>query len=544
MKISKTAVCKIAAVLVLSLAVFRFGVAFAETPATQESQPSAGAAHGGTLRAPTDGRGFNQPHSGVEGEAHRALPDEGATRAPVIAAYGKLPLSFEANAGQTASDVKFLSRGNGYQLYLTPTEAVLTLSRGDAENAERPESVGARHDAPAPSQDAVPPSSTFVGARLAAPAPPPAVVKMKFLGAAKNPKISGESLLPGKVNYFIGKDKSKWRANVPTYGKVRYSSVYPGIDLVHYGTQDGQLEYDFVVAPGANPDRISLGISGGELMLDVDGSLVLNAPAPSVGARHDAPAPPKAPQAILRWGKPVIYQEIRGRRVPVDGGYKMKRPLMNGQQVVSFQIAAYDRSRPLIIDPLVYSTFLGGSGFDSGRDIAVDDAGAAYVTGETLSADFPTATGTYDTTQNPGRDVFVTKFSVAGNTLVYSTYLGGGDLGFGSHDSGHGIAVDGDGAAYVTGETESSDFPTTPGAYDTIFNEPVGGGSDAFVTKISAEGDALVYSTYLGGRGGDYGWGITVDGAGSAYVTGRPSSPFPTTPGAYDRTRNDAFDLL
>jgi len=416
-------------------------------------------------------------------------------------AYGKLPLSFEANAGQTASDVKFLSRGRGYQLYLTPTEAVMTFqstkekgpagSRGDAENAERPESVGARLDAPAL----------------------PQVVKMKFLGAAAHPKISGESPLPGKVNYFVGKDKSRWQTNVPTYGKVRYEGVYPGIDLVHYGTQDGQLEYDFVVAPGANPDQIALGISGGKLTIDADGSLVLNAP---VGE-------------VVRWGNPLIYQEVGGRRVPIEGGYKVKKQSsIDGPQVVSFQMATYDRRRPLIIDPLVYATDLGGSGYDYGRDIAVDGAGAAYVTGQTDSSDLPATLGAYDTTSNGFLDLFITKISAAGDALVYTTYLGGD-----RSDYSYGIAVDGTGAAYVTGQTESSDFPTTLGAYDTTFN----GFFDLFVTKISATGNALIYSTYLGGGGDDQGHDISVDGVGAAYVTGQTDSfDFPTTLGAYDTT--------
>jgi len=528
MHISKIAIGKVVVGLVLSFAAFQFGV----TDATAADAVSA-------------------PVPKIAASAAKE-PQATDEQVRVMGAYGKLPLSFEMNQGQTVSDVKFLSRGRGYQLYLTPTEAVMTFPSAKKKEQER-------HAVTVLPQDAVPTSSSLkgsAGARHDAPSPPQ-VVKMEFLGAAANPKISGESPLSGKVNYFVGNDKSKWMANVPTYGKVRYEGVYPGIDLVHYGTQDGQLEYDFVVAPGANPDRISLGISGGKLTLDADGSLVLIAPVEDGDVKQVAPE-----VQVVRWGKPRIYQEIGGRRVSVEGGYKMKRPLMNGPQVVSFQIAAYDRSRPLIIDPLVYSTYLGGQDGDSGQDIAVDASGAAYVTGWTTSPDFPVL-GAYDPycgtdidhTCNWGNpnggigvsDIFVTKISATGNAILYSTFLGGS-----GGDYGYGIAVDSTGAAYVTGSTASPDFPTTSGAYDSTYNSATSSGTnDAFVAKISAAGSSLVYSTYLGSsgdnlynNGDDFGYGIAVDSAGNIYVTGETSfSDFPTKSGA-DMTHNgwrDAF---
>src|SRR5439155_1546373 len=174
---------------------------------------------------------------------------------------------------------------------------------------------------------------------------------------------------------------------------------------------------------------------------------------------------------------------------------------------------------------LLYSTYLGGSGADEGLGIAVDGAGNAYVTGQTGSTDFPTTAGAFATSFNGGDDAFVTKLNPLGTGLLYSTYLGGSGA-----DEGLGIAVDGAGNAYVTGETDSTDFPTTAGAFDTSAN----GGFDAFVTKLNPLGTSLLYSTYLGGSGSDCGSGIAVDGAGNAYVTGSTGSAnFPTTPGAF-----------
>jgi len=468
MNISKMAVGKVAAGLALLFAVFQSGLAFAAL-AAKESQPSA-------------------------------------EQIRVSEAYGKLPMSFEANVGQTASDVKFLSRGDGYQLYLTPTAAVMTLSGGGAEGAER-------NVKPALSVSKDP-----VGARFNAPAPQQAVVKMKFLGAAARPKLSGESVLPGKVNYFVGKDKSKWRANVPTYGRVRYASVYPGVDLVYYGNQR-QLEYDFVVAPGADPKTIRLAFEGTDkLEIDADGALVLNT---AVGR--------------IVQQKPVIYQEVAGERKEISGRYRLK-----GRREVGFEVARYDTTQPLVIDPvLVYSTYLGGSevfvgcgiggydldcgGDDFGHGIAVDGSSSAYVTGQTSSLNFPTEMPLQG--ENGGgdsdlfTDVFVAKLNLAGSGLIYATYLGGS-----AHDSGFGIAVDGSGSAYVTGYTGSTDFPT-----EMPFQGTNGGGYDAFVAKLNLAGSGLLYATYLGGSGGDYGEGIAVDGSDSAYVTGYTGSiDFPT----------------
>src|SRR5882762_8523809 len=417
------------------------------------------------------------------------LPAAAATDARVSESYGKLPLRFEANRGQTHKDVRFLSRGPGYNLYLTANEAVLVLSKPNAD---------AKRDA-----------------RGAKAQEKSLALHMSLVGAARKPLVSGLEEQGGKTNYFIGGDRSKWRSNVPTYTKVRYQNVYPGIDLVYYGNQR-QLEYDFVVAPGADPRKIVLGFKGADkLELDAQGNLVLHA------AGGD-----------IRQHKPIIYQNIEGSRREIAGGYVRK-----GANRVGFQVAAYDRGQPLVIDPVLsYSTYLGGSGFngsglDLGVGIAVDADGNAYVVGWTNSSNFPTTAGAFQTTFGGGTnfDTFVTKLNPTGSALVYSTYLGGS-----GSDAGRKIAVDAAGNAYVVGQTSSSNFPTTTGAFQTSFG---GGYSDAFLTKLNSTGSALVYSTYLGGTGEDDGSGISVDADGNAYVAGfTASADFPATAGAFQTT--------
>jgi hypothetical protein len=417
-----------------------------------------------------------------------AWPAAAATGARMSESYGKLPLQFEANRGQTDKDVRFLSRGAGYGLYLTASEAVLVLAKPAAKRDEQ---------APAES----------------------VALRMRLVGAGREPVVTGLDELPGKANYFIGRDPSKWRTNVPTYAKVHYQNVYPGIDLVYYGNQR-QLEYDFVVAPGADPKKIVLGFKGAKkLEIDAQGDLVLHA----VGGD-------------IRQHEPVIYQDIDGVRQEVVGSYVRK-----GANRVGFKVAAYDATRTLIIDPVVlsYSTYLGGSGDDSGRSIAVDADGNAYVTG-TASAGFPTTAGAFQPTGSGMSDAFVSKLNPAGSALVYSTYLGGS-----GSDGASGISVDTAGNAYVAGGTSSIDFPTTAGA----FQATLAGSGNAFVAKLDPTGSALVYSTYLGGSTagalGDSASGIAVDAGGNAYVTGlTQSTNFPTTAGAFQTTFSDPSNTV
>src|SRR5438445_932371 len=359
---------------------------------------------------------------------HPSTESPQATKPQVLAAYGKLPLSFEANQGQTDPQVKFLSRGSGYTLFLTSTEAVLTLTKADAYAKRR---ISGEATLSEPEKHAG------------------TVLRMKLLGANPAPAVAGVGELPGKSNYFVGNDPKKWRANVPTYVKVEYRDVYPGVNLVYYGNQR-QLEHDFVVSPGADPKAITLAFEGMDgVAIDALGDLVL-----------------RAGETEVRLRKPFVYQEHNGRRAVIPTRYVFK-----AERQVAFEVAAYDATMPLIIDPvLAYSTYLGGFGEDEGRAIAADPNCSincsAYVTGTTNSLNFPTITGAFQTI--PGsiffNDVFVTKLNVTGTALVYSTYLGGG-----GGERGNAIAVDTDGNAYVTGGTNSGDFPTTVAALQTTF---------------------------------------------------------------------------
>jgi Bacterial Ig-like domain (group 3)/Beta-propeller repeat len=344
---------------------------------------------------------------------------------------------------------------------------------------------------------------------------------MKLRNANLAAKVTGQDELAGTSNYFIGNDPAKWRTNVPTYAKVKYEGIYPGIDLVYYGNQR-QLEYDFVVAPGADPHRIAFDVRGAKrIRRDAHGDLVLTM---------------KMGEDEIRWHKPVVYQEKNGARQEIAARYAITE-----KNRVGFELAKYDASKPLYIDPLIYSTYLGGSGDDEGFSIAVDSAGNAYVTGITSSTDFPTMNPMQPTNHGNADgdcfcDAFVAKINAAGSALVYSTYLGGS-----GYDSGWGIAVDSAGNAYVTGYTASTDFPTK-----NPLQAAQGGYGDAFVAKLSATGTALVYSTYLGGSFAEYGHHIAVDSAGNAYVTGDTgSTDFPTTTNAvqpvYGGPNSDAF---
>lgn len=457
--------------------------------------------------------------------------------ATVQSSYGRLPLSFEANHGQWDPSVQFVTRGSGHQLFLRPSDAVLALATGSTRGNKRQEDLHPRQftTSPAPATQSV--------------------VRMRFDGANPQAEIVGLEKLPGIVNYFIGEDSSKWRTYIPTYQKVEYQDVYPGIDLVYYGNQ-GQLEYDFIVAPGADPKQITLAFEGVETIdVDQQGDLVLTLQETTDTVAGHA--------ATLRIHKPVVYQQDQsGHKHLLAGNYVLlaAEPSAPRSAViathpsetahVAFQVASYDVNQPLIIDPVLsWATYLGGSDVDSGSAIAVDQAGNAYVTGDTRTpgAGFPgTAGGLIQNTFGGGEyDVFIAKLNAAGTALVYSTYLGGSGM-----DRGFGIAVDGEGQAYVTGYTDTpgSGFPGTAGS---LIQHTFGGGvgSDAFVAKLNATGTALLYATYLGGSSDDNGYGIAVDGEGQAYVTGytdTPGSGFPGTAGsliqsAFSGGAHDAF---
>ena len=409
-------------------------------------------------------------------------------KAQVQSNYGKLALSFEANQGQADARVKFLARGQGYVLFLTPSEAVLSLRKSQAQ-ARAPYS--AKFSPSDPPNPKFSPSSKMIGA----------VLHMQFIGANPAPRIGGKDALSGRVNYLVGQDSSRWIMGMPTYAKVAYEDVYPGVDLVYYGNQ-GQLEYDFVVAPRADPGQVKLAFRGADkIEVNPAGELILN-----------------TANGELRMHKPVIYQEFDGVRKPINGGYALK-----DDRTVGFQVAAYDATHPLIIDPvLIYSTYLSGSDLDGGLDIAVDKKGQAYVAGQTVSTDFPIKNApqpTFGGGFGDFGDAFVAQLTADGKALRYATYLGGNRF-----DQARGIAVDKRGQAYVTGPTESSNFPTVNALQPTL-----DGVQNAFVAQLTADGTMLRYSTYLGGGGSDFGSDIAVDERGQAYVVGFTSSnDFPT----------------
>jgi Bacterial Ig-like domain (group 3)/Beta-propeller repeat len=440
----------------------------------------------------------------------------------LVTEYGRLPLSFETNEGQTDRRVKFLSRGAGRTLFLTSTEVVLT-SGGKS------------------------------------------VARMKLLGANRDAQVTGLERLPGNVNYFLGKDPANWHTGIPTFSKVRYNHIYPGVDLVYYGNQR-ELEYDFVIAPEVDPAQISLAMeSTAKLWIDPNGDAILHCAA-----------------GDIRLLKPHLYQRIGGHQADVSGRYRLQ-----GHEL-KFVVGRYDHHQPLVIDPvLVYSTYVGGSGGDSPTGVAVDSAGNAYVTGQTNSLNFPGAPG------NGKFQNFVVKLNASGNSVLYSTYVSGSGT-----ELSRGIAVDGSGDAYISGYTNSTDFPvknalqsTNHGGYDAfvaeldpngnlLYSTYLGGSKDdeataialdsagnvyltgqtsstdlpgvsstsaqasligtffnAFVAKLNATGSAVFYATYLGGNGQDTGEGIAVDSSGNAYVAGNTASfNFPTTANALQRT--------
>jgi hypothetical protein len=485
--------------------------------------------------------------------------------AEIQAAYGRLPLSFEANQGQTADEVKFLSRGPGYSLFLTPGEAVLALRKAQSpspsgEGAARTKSVGGMengiplppgegrvrgsekdffpgnllptnrameekgmkshfispHPNPLPEGEGVNPPLANV---LPDSAPPQgAVLRMRLAGAREPARIVGRDRQPGTVNYFKGRDPGQWRTGVATYGKVEYQGVYPGVDLVYYGNQR-QLEYDFIVAPGADPNQIRLSFSQ-------DGQTA----APRLDGNGDLLLPTGADEVRLH--KPVVYQEIEGKRREIEGQFVVLPAMTEGkgERQVGFQVAEYDRGRPLVIDPvLVYSTYLGGSDKDVSQSIAVDSVGNAYVTGVSYSTDFPSINAKYPQLWG-STDAFITKLRSDGKAVIYSTYLGGSGSENRCADSDGSVAVDSIGNAYLVGSTGSSDFPISNAKYPQLR-----GAQDVFVAKLSADGQRLLYSTYLGGGGWDCGSDIAVDSAGNAYVTGHifGSHDFPTVNAKY-----------
>jgi len=539
-----------------------------------------------------------------------------AMQARLVETYGRLPLTFEGNAGQTDAQVKFLSRGRGYTLFLTGNEAVLALGNGSRKSRVESRKVGtdvaqrfphsgtaafpgflespwrtlARLDLESPRGQTTDPPLR-VQSLIPSPQPlTPSVVRLKLAGANPKAKVVGLDPLPGKSNYFLGNDPKKWRTNVLNYRKVRHKDVWPGIALVYYGKssvvsgqlsveaiagpglrEQGQLEFDFVVAPGADPKAIGFEIVGATrrvaretvgarhgvpLRIDPSGALVIStaagdvrfhkpvvyqpqstvdsrgltakSPPPSaISTRHSSPeSPVPRPGSSTTGNGPRATDAASSSPFAIHNSELVEgRFVMLASNRIGFEIGAYDKSKPLVIDPVLsYSTYLGGSEHEGARAVAVDADGNAYVVGQTPSIDFPTQDPFQHDSAGGGADIFVTKLTPGGSSLAYSTYVGGVSL-----DLARGIAVDSSGSAYVMGITSSWNFPTL-NAYQPGRN----GMYDVVVFKLDPTGSALLYSTYLGGSGREdpsdpRTGGIAVDSASNAYVTGTTDTDdFPT----------------
>jgi uncharacterized protein (TIGR03437 family) len=457
--------------------------------------------------------------------------DKAGPSRQAAASYAKLPLAFEPNRGQTDAQVQFVARGAGYTIFLGSASATFALQSGSQAGVST-------------------------------------VIRMDLLGANPKTLMEAQDRLPGTSNYLMGSTQSKWPTNLPTYAKARSRNAYPGIDLVYYGTQ-GQLEYDFVLAPKADPTKIRLKFAGATPVVEWSGDLILSLTAES---------------APVRFHKPVVYQEIDGIRHIVNGRFT----LASAPGEVGFEVAAYDRSRGLVIDPtLIYASYLGGSSQASPiYGMTINASGQIYVTGVTNALDFKTTPGVVqgNCPASPASNTkcgpssfsaaFVSKIAADGQSLIYSTYLGGGGSGPGvggppvsdggsGSDSGTGIAVDAQDNAWIVGNTNSNNFPVTPDAY-SLYCEPesqsfnfttlqnvgefsgcarFGGGEynysgsySLFVVKLNPKGTSILYGTFLGGTQGEGQGQIAVDAAGHIIITAAAytaSVGAPTASGQY-----------
>ncbi len=418
--------------------------------------------------------------------AGRMTLSAGAVPAQTAVMPAGLPVYFESNQGQMDSPAQFIARGHDSLCLISRDTAQIVLGTTTAPNIFSTRTV-----------------------------------QMQFVGANDRALISGAEELSGKISYLIGNEPARWHTGVATFAKVRVAEIYPGINLIYHGNQR-QLEYDFTVAPDANPGVIAIQFDGADkISINAAGELVLN-----LADRE------------IRQPKPVIYQTANGVREEISGGYKIL-----DARTVAFAVGDYNHHLPLVIDPILsYSTYFGGNLGLEGLAVAVDTNGFVYVAGQAFTTQFTNWTvppGAFQATNHGGSqvgDAFVAKFDNLGTNLIYLTYLGGS-----SDDAAYGLAVDTAGDAYVAGATTSANFPTNNAIYGKIssfYNSNVGSyPADAFVAEINPGGSNLVYSTYLGGESSDAAYGIAVDSAGNAYVTGFTySTNFPVTAGAFQKT--------
>src|SRR5665213_259386 len=449
------------------------------------------------------------------GSSQKKIESIGGIQLKFDQAYGNLPLAFESNEGQTHPDVKFLARGNGYNLFLTAKEAVMDFKRFEKDSPLAPSARNKTNNAG---------NAKCLGGE---------VLRMKLEGASEDVSLQGLEDLPGVSHYLIGKDQGRWHRNVPQYSKVKVGGVYPGVDVVYYGHQ-GQLEYDFQLKAGVDPKIIRVQYKGADSSsVDESGNLILE-----VGQR------------TIQFRAPAAYQEINGIRSDLAGKY-----VQLGKNEIGFEVDGYDASQPLVIDPVLdYSSYLNGSmnfdGYSSGwlQGLALDSSGDVYVCGYTSETNFPTTAGAYQTVNNAagtGTGVatngFISKFNMLANgsaSLVFSTYLGGDNSYGGLGDMMFGITLDSADNIYLAGTSQSSDFPTTAGAFQTVDSSFLTG----VVVELNSTGSGLIYSTYLGGSNGAVSClGVALDPAGDVYVLGSTSSTnFPLTASAYQSTNFEA----
>jgi hypothetical protein len=518
--------------------------------------------------------------SSVSGETQPRIQSE-RNAVELSENYGNLPLRFEANEGQTVEAVKFLSRGPGFTLFLTATDTVMVLE--DAEPSPSEDVLTRKFRSNQPLSDS---AGELMLAAGKATVEKRSVLRMKLSGANTAATVVGRKPLAGTSNYFVGRDPSRWRTGIRNYAEVKYADVYPGVDLIYYGNGK-KFEYDFNVASGADTRAIQMSIEGADdIGIDGDGNIVVKVSGRSVTMRK-----PQAYQEIGAVRREVAASYVLDRKsqhvsfdlvgfdanlpVIIDPVVEYSTYVGGSNSDIGFGIAvdaqgsSYIAGKTMSIDfpttagtvdtalrksdafvlklspdgsALEYATYLGGGADDWATGIGLDADGNAYITGQATSADFPTTAGAFQQQCPPtvngfcSNSVFVSKLNPTGTALIYSTYLGGGlqSAGAAGFTRPGNIAVDAAGHAYVTGQTVASNFPTTPGAFQSSRS----GSGDAFVTKLELDGSNVVYSTYLGGSTEDYGTGIAVDADGNAYVTGYTGyinglNNFPTTAGAF-----------
>lgn len=427
--------------------------------------------------------------------AHREQPQPINCSYQLAEALNRMPLYFVENKGQLPKNVKYQLKKPNANVYFTPYEIVYCFVQ--------PETQKIQNNA-CPGQDNVKRAKHSFS-----------TMRLRFIGASDQMQVEGIDKSAVKMNFFLGNDSRKWVRGAETFHKILYKDLYPHVDFVVCG-RNGMIKHEYIVKAGGKVENIKFHFEGMDsINVNKEGQLEI--------ISHDGK---------LIEDKPVSYQIVDSKKVNIETNY-----VLLNNHTIGFRAANYLKNRELIIDPLLYSTFLGGNQTDEGFDIAISDKkGSAFITGRTSSSNFPATPGAYDTSWNSGDDVFITQLNASGTGLIFSTYLGGSDNDFGAD-----IFIDSDRNIFITGGTRSNDFPTTPGAYDTSHN----GMRDAFLVKLNSSGTNLIHSTYIGGTGNEDGEGIVVDSKGYSYVAGDTmSADFPTTHGAFDESFNGNQDIF